>query len=250
MARLLPGENAKIDAINELVRLVQQGTENESNESLQALLGLFNPLLLKLCDKWSCYFNDKSHKLKPFDELMGDCTYWFYYYTKHVYTIDGRATYNKFIKDHMDQRIRYIFENEIKYHSKLLFPDPYRDSDGGDVLEDVINKYSDTTCDDSPECGIIDADSNDARHKLANRLLELMNSDTFNDRERTIFIEVICNQTTHEELGVQYGISRTRVTQIFAKTKDKLYKKMENDATIWQLLDDADISITNPKLMG
>lgn len=170
--------------------------------------------------------------------------YWFYHYTRHVYIIDGRATYNKFIKDHMDQRIRYIFECEIKYHSNLLFPDPYKDSvDNGNALDDVINKYASSTCDIGLEDGMINDNSMDARHKLANKLLSLMNSDTFNDRERSIFIEVICNQVTHEQLGEQYGISRTRVTQIFAKTKDKLYKKIEADAEIWQMLDDADVAI-------
>lgn len=249
MARLLPGENTKIDNINKLVHLVQNGNENESNESLETLLGLFNPLLLKLCDKWCCYFNDKQHKLKPFSDIMGDCIYWFYHYTRNVYEINGRATYNKFIKDHMDQRIRYIYECEIKYHSKLLFPDPHsKFGDNNNVLDDVINKYS-TQSDDGLECDMIDDNICGSRNKLANRLLELMNTDTFNDRERDIFVSVICKQVTHEELGEQYGISRTRITQIFAKTKDKLYKKIEEDASIWQLLDDADISITNSKLM-
>ena len=248
MARLLPGENAKIDRINELVRLVQQGNDRESNEALSGLLDLFHPLLLKLCDKWSAYFNDKEHRLKSFQDLIVDCQYWFYHYTKFVYTIDGPATYNKFIKDHMDQRIRYIFESEIKYHSKLLFPDPHEDQNS-DVLEDVINKYSTGTEVANPEYGLIDEDSSDAKRKLVKRLMELLDSDTFNDRERKIFIDVVCNGVTHEQLGVSYGISRTRITQIFAKTKDKLYKKIEADAMIWQLLDDADIDITNKKLM-
>lgn len=250
MARLLPGENQKIDNINELVRLVQQGNENESNESLTALLDLFNPLLLKLCSKWSNYFNDKEHRIKSFDELMCDCFYWFYHYTKNVYIIDGRATYNKFIKDHIDQRIRYIYECEIKYHKKMLFPDPYKDTDAdSNVLDDVINKYTECVL-DGLECGMIEHDKCGTRNGLANRILDLMKSDVFNDRERTIFIEVICNEKTHDQLGEQYGISRTRITQILAKTKDKLYKKMEGDASIWQLLDDADIDITNIKLMG
>lgn len=248
MARLLPGENAKIDDINEKVRLVQQGTDYQAEEALSGLLELFHPMILRLCDKWAAYFNDKDHKLKGFQELMADAQYWFYHYTKFKYIIDGPATYNKFIKDHLDQRIRYIFESEIKYQSKLLFPDPHEDQNG-DVLEDVINKYTSSTDIVDPESDMIDEHGEDARHQLANRLLELMNSDTFNERERTIFIDVICNEVTHEQLGVRYGISRTRVTQIFAKTKDKLYKKMEGDAAVWQLLDDADITITNPKLM-
>lgn len=249
MARLLPGENSKIDNINELVRLVQQGNNEESNESLTALLDLFNPLLLKLCNKWSNYFNDKDHKIKSFDDIMSDCIYWFYYYTKNVYIIDGRATYNKFIKDHIDQRVRYIYECEIKYHKKMLFPDPYRDmDDDSNVLDDVISKYTECAH-DGIECGMIEDGDIVARDRLANRLLCLMNTDAFNDRERSIFIDVICNQKTHDQLGEQYGISRTRITQIFAKTKDKLYKKIEDDAEIWQLLDDAGIIVCNPKLM-
>jgi len=256
MARLLPGENAKIDNINELVRLVQQGNKNESNESLTALLDLFNPLLLKLCDKWSNYFNDKDHHIKPFSDLMGDCIYWFYYYTKDIYTIDGRATYNKFIKDHIDQRIRYIYECEIKYYKKLLFPDPYKGSDmdnkvndSSNGFDDVINKYCNSGPSNDIEHGIVENVVCGARGKLVNKILGLLECETFNDRERTIFVEIVCNGKTHEQMGEEFGISRTRVTQILAKIKDKLYKKMEECEEIWQLLDDADIDITNKKMM-
>lgn len=248
MARLQPGENAHIDNINELVRLVQFGSKDESSGALEQLLDLFHPMLLGLYNKWSNYFNDKNHAMISFNHLMGECTYWFYHYTADKYIIDGPATYNKFIKDHMDQRIRYIYETEIKYNSKLLFPDPYSDGDSGDALDNVINRYSSANI-TSPEVGLVDEVEADARIKLANRIRELMDCDTFNDRERAIFIDVVCNGITHEKLGERYGISRTRVTQILAKTKKKLYAKIEGDATVWELIDDAGIDITNPKLM-
>lgn len=248
MARLLPGENAHIDKINGLVYLVQHGTNDEASNSLQELLALFHPMILGLYTKWSNYFGDKDHAIIQFDHLMGECVYWFYHYTSTKYIIDGPATYNKFIKDHMDQRIRYIYETEIKYHSKLLFPDQYKDGDDRDALDNVINKYSSTSI-DGPEVGLMDKVKIDARSKIAARITELMDCDTFNDRERTIFAEVIINEVTHEELGKRYGISRTRVTQILAKAKKKLYKKIGEDPLIWDLIGDADIDITNPKLM-
>lgn len=248
MARLQPGENAHIDNINELVRLVQFGTADESSRSLATLLDLFHPMILGLYNKWSTYFNDKGHKILSFNDVMGECTYWFYHYTATKYIIDGPATYNKFIKDHMDQRIRYIYETEIKYHSKLLFPDPYDDGNGGDALDNVINKYSSADI-AGPEVGLMDEVTASARTKLFKRILQLLDCDIFNDREREIFTSVVCNSVTHEKLGEKYGISRTRVTQILAKTKKKLYAKIESDPVIWGLLDDAGIDITNPKLM-
>lgn len=248
MARLQPGENAHIDRINGLVDLVQHGTRDESNSALQELLDLFHPMLLGLYTKWSNYFGDKNHTIIQFDHLMGECTYWFYHYTSDKYIIDGPATYNKFIKDHMDQRIRYIYETEIKYHSKLLFPDPSGTGDDRDALDNVINKYSSTTV-ASPEAGLMDEVEISAREGIATRITELMQCDMFNDRERTIFTEVILNEVTHKDLGKRYGISRTRVTQILEKTKKKLYKLIGEDPTIWELIGDAGIDITNPKLM-
>ena len=48
-------------------------------------------------------------------------------------------------------------------------------------------------------------------------------------------------------MGVKLGISRTRVTQILKKTKTKLYKLMENNEQIWELIDKADITIEDGK---
>ena len=250
MARLSSGENPKIDKINEYVRLVQQGNTDESNESLTTLLGLFKPLMLKLCKKWSDYFNNDNIKVKSFEDTMGECIYWFYHYTKSVYTIDGKATYNKFIKDHLDQRIRYIFECELKYHNKTLHPDSrdVENDNTSDIMDDIIYKYSSST-----EVSVLEkielSEYQSTKSKLFQQICDILNSELYNDRERDIFWSITCNQYTHEQLGEKYGISRTRVTQILAKIKEKLYKGIEDNATIWQLLDDADITITNPKLM-
>lgn len=249
MARLMPGESPKIDMINEYVRLVQCGTDKESNESLSALLDLFRPLMIKLCKKWEDYFSNVDKPVKDFDELMGECTYWFYYYTKSVYIIDGRATYNKFIKDHMDQRIRYICEQEIKYYNNKLFPDPYGDNDDMGVFDDVINRYTSAQTPDIID-DIIDKECEESNKILYNKVISLIQDKSFNDRERDIFISIVCKQQTHEQLGEKYGISRTRVTQILAKIKDKLYKQIDEDPEIWQMLDDANIDITNPKLIN
>jgi hypothetical protein len=250
MARLLPGENSKIDMINENVRLVQQGNSDESNESLSALLDLFRPLTLRLCKKWSDYFNGIGCTVKSINELVDDSAYWFYHYTKNVYIIDGKATYNKFIKDHMDQRIRYMCEQEIKYYNTKLFPDPYTDGSDSDsdIFENIVSKYATNIIVDISD-SMIDDEYENAQTALCNKLISIMGCDIFNDRERDIFTSIVCNQQTHEQLGDKYGISRTRVTQILAKIKDKLYKQIEGDAEVWQLLDDAEIDITNPKLM-
>lgn len=252
MARLLPGENSKIDMINEYVRLVQQDDSDKSNESLSALLDLFRPLILKLCKKWSDYFSNNGYSVKSADELIGDSTYWFYHYTKNIYIIDGQATYNKFIKDHMDQRIRYICEQEIKYYNNKLFPDPYynsnNDTDDSDVFDSIVCRYVSNPISDISDT-IIDDEYETAKAVLCNKVLAMMDCTVFNDRERDIFLSVVCNQQTHEQLGGKYGVSRTRVTQILAKIKDKLYKQIEGNAEIWQMLDDAEIDITNPKLM-
>ena len=252
MARLLPGENSKIDMINEHVRLVQQGGRDESNDSLIELLELFRPLMLKLCKKWSDYFDNSGHLIN-FNDAIDDCTYWFYHYTKNVYIIDGRATYNKFIKDHLDQRIRYIYECEIKCQKKLLFPDPYTNdvNGGGDVFDDVVNKYAfERGRQPDLSDSIIDCEHVASKSKLYKRIMKMIQCKTYNDRERDIFVSVIIDQKTHEQLGDKYGISRTRVTQILDKMKHKLYKQMEEEEDeIWELLDNAGINITNPKLM-
>lgn len=247
MSRLQPGENAKIDMINALVADARSGDRDVSEEGLRSLLELFHPLILKLCKKWSAYFNDEKHNIKPFDELVSDAQYWFIHYTLDAYKVDGPATYNKFIKDHLDQRIRYIYECEIKYFNRHIFPDPDKCSENNeDVLDDVIHRYSGDN-NNSFEDEYMDRCIGDSRSELAHVILSLLNSPIFSDRERLIFKEILCYGFTHEAMGVKLGISRTRVTQILRKTKIKLYKLMESNEQIWRLIDDADIIIEDGK---
>ena len=126
MARLQRGEDPKIDKINDLVAVAINGNSVESNDALTELLKMFKPMMIKVCTKWSNYFNDSAHSIISFGELLADAEYWFVHYTMHKYTINGDATYNKFIKDHIDQRIRYIYECQLRYYKRLVFPDPNR----------------------------------------------------------------------------------------------------------------------------
>lgn len=241
MPRLQPGENPKIDQINALVADAKSGGIH-AEEGLRLLLEMFHPLILKLCKKWSVYFNDEKHIIKSFDELVSDAQFWFIHYTTDSYEVDGPATYNKFIKDHLDQRIRYIYECEIKYLNRHVFPDPDKCSENNeDVLDDVIYKYSGDYNDFEDE--YVDKQIDDSRSELAHTVLSLLDNKIFSDRERLIFKEILYYGFTHEAMGVKLGISRTRVTQILRKTKIKLYKLMEDNEQIWKLIGDADITI-------
>jgi RNA polymerase sigma factor (sigma-70 family) len=243
MARLQRGEDSKIDKINDLVAIVKGVQPGEYEESMQTLLNLFKPMMLKVCKKWSDFFESKGHRIKPFDELMSDAEYWFIKYTLSKYTIDGRATYNKFITDHVNQRIRYICECELKYYCNTIFPDQDRASDDDDdMLETVIYRYS---SDDgsSLEDDYIDGVDREYRVELAHRIMELIDTGNqcFNEREKLILKEILCNGKTHEQMGRDLVISRTRVTQILRKAKVKLYRLMDNDQTIWDLIQKTDI---------
>ena len=140
MARLQKGENKTIDRINDLVAIIKSSNCDDRNDAMVELLDMFKPMIISVCDKWSKYFNDTQHKIKPFDDLLSDARYWFIKYTIEKYVIDGDATYNKFIKDHIDQRIRYIYECQLKYYNKLIFPDPDKNQDSvdTDTFESVI----------------------------------------------------------------------------------------------------------------
>lgn len=247
MSRLQPGENAKIDRINALVADAKSDDAGISEEGLRLLLEMFHPLILKLCKKWSIYFNDEKHNIKPFDELVADAQYWFILYTKDTYTIDGSATYNKFIKDHLDQRIRYIYECEIKHYNRMIFPDPDKTNENNeDILDDVINKYASDSHNNFEE-EFIDNCVTSSREELAHTILQILECGNFSQREKLIFKEIVCHGFTHEAMGSKLGISRTRVTQILRKTKTKLYKLMEDNERIWQLIDDANITIEDGK---
>lgn len=246
MSRLQPGENSKIDRINALVADAKSDDICVSEEGLKSLLEMFNPLILKLCKKWSIYFNDGEHNIKRFDELVADAQYWFIKYTKEVYKIDGSATYNKFIKDHLDQRIRYIYECEIKYFNRHIFPDPDKvNDDNDDTFDDVAYKYSDSCT--SFENEYADECINDSKNELVKVILSLLDNDVFSYREKLIFKEIVYHGFTHESMGEKLGISRTRVTQILKKTKTKLYKLMEDNEQVWKLINESDITIEDGK---
>jgi len=244
MGRLQAGENPKIDMINALVADIKSYSST-SKESMTALLDLFHPMLLNICSRWSRHFADDTHTLIRFDELLSDAQYWFMKYTMETYTINGSAAYNKFIKDHMTQRIRYIYECKIKYYKNNIFPDPNKQTDNDnddDMLENVTYKYKSDhgiTIEDEYE----DNYTQYSRNELANQILTIV-SDTnnFNDRDSLIFISIVYKGKTHDEIAKQLDISRTRVTQILKRVKGRLYKLLENNQDIWTLINCTDIT--------
>ena len=245
MARLERGESEKIDRINDLVELATKSNDEAvRNSSMTELLTLFKPLILSLCKKWSEYFNDSRHNIKRFDELVADGEYWFMYYTMFKYDVNGSATFNTFIKNHLDQRIRYIYECELKYFNKHIFPDPDRSTDmDTDSFESVIYNYSSNVKDSSDmEDDIISCDEVSRRMELAHKILDIVNSNgIFNERERMIFTAIMCNGETQNDVGTRLGISRTRITQLIKKIKTKLYKIMDSNSEIWELVNRLDI---------
>ena len=249
MARLQRGDNPKIDRINDLVATFKckDNSKDERDAAITELLSekMFRPLILKLCKKWSDYFDDSQHVIKPWDELISDAEYWFIHYTLEKYIIDGEATYNKFIRDHLDQRIRYIYECQLKYYSNTVFPDPDKNQeDDRDPFETVVYNYSSTVSGEmSMEDNIIENMTTEKRAKLANRIIELVESGCFNEREKKIFKEIMYNGVTQDEMSKRLGISRTRVVQILKKIKYKLKNvEMANDSEFWNLLLQTDIT--------
>lgn len=248
MARLNRGEDKTIDKINDLVFLckTEPTGSNLYKESFDTLLKMFKPMILSICDKWAKYFNDTSHKIKPFNEIVADAEYWFMKYTIEKYTIDGDATFNNFIRQHVDQRIRYIYETELKHYNKLIFPDPSKDdiNNGVDVFERVIYQYSsnirgnNTSTDGEIISDIIINARNDVAHKIINMVNE---SVLFTAKEKLIFNGILCDGITHEEMGRRLNVSRARVTQILKKVKTKLYNYMDNNEELWNLIYKADI---------
>lgn len=255
MARLTRGQNAKIDHINDLVLVAikqldtytdSKGITYDEQSAMAELLNMFKPMILKICSKWANYFDDKNHTLKSFDELLTDVNYWFIFYTKRQYIVDGEATYNKFIHDHINFRVRYIFESEIAYHKHLVFPDPDKNDeyDDSDQLNSVISRYSDK-CDGTDFVSDIeDEESATYRKLLADKIVDIVDKcPSLNSRDRTIFKEVLCNGTYHCDIGARYNISRTRVVQILRRIKKQLYNAMENDQEVWDLINKSGINI-------
>lgn len=240
--RLMPGENAKIDMINQYVADARSGDPIRKEEGLSALLDLFHPLILKICSKWSKYFQDNYHRTMPFDTLVAEAQMWFIQYTLEKYILDGAATYNKFISDHLDQRVRYIYECELKYFSRHIFPDPDKnkyvsDNDRAPMLEYVIYNYTTPDDSDSIENRVIDKQDTRNRRILAHAILFLIsNKRYFNQREEKIFMECVMGDKTHVAMARELGISRTRVSQIIDKVRQKLYTHMTEDKGIRRLV--------------
>lgn len=236
--RLKRGDNKKIDRINDLVEIVQHGNAGESNENLEILLSMFHPMILKLCSKWSKYFNDESHNIIPWNILISDAQYWFIYYTRDKYTIDGQATYNKFIQDHMDQRIRYLYEMEIRYRNKHIFPDPDKNlgNDDMDMLDKVIYNYSDKFDERDMTDDIIDREEREAITKLAHTMMEYINNRRyFSDRESFIFHQCLIEGRTHQDISEEMGISRARVSQIMTRIRNKMSDLMMEMPEWWEV---------------
>lgn len=258
MARLKRGDDPKIDRINDLVAIVKYESITadssvfgiDRGDAMAELLAMFRPMMIKVCDKWCKYFDDIQHKYIPFDELMSNAEYWFIKYTIEKYIIDGDATFNKFIKDHINQRIRYIYECQLKYYNQTIFPDPIKHQDESqetDQLDLVIFNYSSQVAgQQSMEDKFCDDDLADKRYNLARRIIKMVeDSNNFNDREKEIFRETMINGISQNEMSDRLGISRTRIVQILRKIKYKLKIEMENDSEFWELITQTDIIFDN-----
>lgn len=237
VARLVRGENEKIDLINDLVSLVKTGSSEDRKYAEGKLIEMFTPMILSVCKKWSMYFNDDKHVIKPWDNIVADASYWLIIYTRDKYIIDGSATYNTFIKNHIDQRVRYIYECELKYCTKVIFPDPdkHADSDSGDSLENVIYGYCSSISNDevSMDDMLIDSESDNKVLEVYNTIMDKIDSDYFTDREKTIFKNCLIGDKTHQEIGAELGISRTRVSQIVGKLRKKICDMLDDNVKNW-----------------
>jgi hypothetical protein len=230
MPRLLPGQDTKIDRINELVAISRLKNGDESSQAMQQLLQYFHPMILKICKYWSGYFNDNEHVLKIWDVIVCEAQSWFVEYTLEIYIPDGRATYNKFIKDHVSQRVRYMFECELKYRRHHIFPDPDKHEGDlqseycSDALEDVIHKYAKINNDDiSIDDEIIENEDKEYKNSLVKAILSKIDDVRyFTEREKKVFMECIYKGRTHDVVGVELGVSRTRVSQMVCKIKEKM----------------------------
>lgn len=236
MPRLERGQNEKIDMINDYVEMVQSDDPVIMNEGLVPLLELFNPLFISICNKWSRYFDDTNHGMIPWDSIMADCQYWFLHYTKNKYEIDGPATFNKFIKDHINQRVRYIYECELGYRSRNIFPDPdKRNEDGNDMFEDVVFNYTTPDQGDMTD-SMIDDEYNRSLQKLHDKILTLIGDERyFSARDSKILIDSMVYGKTHDNIGKELGISRTRVSQLMSKIKKRLQDVIMDNPEYWEV---------------
>lgn len=246
MARLQRGEDPKIDHINDLVAIVKDdsSSDKEVKDALSELLTMFKPMMIKVCDKWCKYFDDTQHKLVPFEDLLADANMWFITYTRDKYIIDGDATYNKFITDHINQRIRYIYETHLKYWSRHILPDPSKnqESESSDELENVIYNYSSEVANQTNmDNDYADRELVEFRANLAHRINELIEIGNYNEREKKIWRKIMIENVTQEALAKELGISRMRLVQLLRKIRQKIKRDMENDNEFWELITKTDI---------
>jgi hypothetical protein len=237
MPRLVPGQNEKIDNINRLVDMALSDNEDDSKHSIESLLTMFHPMLLKLCNKWAIYFDDNAHTVITWDELMADARYWFIKYTKDKYIVDGRATYNKFMKDHMDQRIRYIYEERLRYMKHNIFPDPDKnDLDGGEMFDEVVSKYSDAhDSDESHDDILIDDERLGNIGIICDAILSRVDDRAyFTEREAIVFKACFINGKTHDDIANELGISRPRVSQMVGKIRGKVLEILDDNVRGWE----------------
>lgn len=240
MARLNPGENEKIDKINSLVKSVME-TGNE--EDLKSLLDFFHPLILSLSIKWAEYYNDMNHRIIPWEDLISEAQCWFIKYTKEKYEVDGAGTYNTFIKQHMDSRIRYIYSCASKYDKRHIFPDPDKRSDeDDDMLNSVLFRYSteanETMTGDMCDGILVEEHNNNAKSVVNVILSKLDDRTIFNEREKEIFTLRYIKNMSHDDIARKFGISRARISQIMAKMKVKLHDVVLNSQYWWDLEED------------
>jgi DNA-directed RNA polymerase sigma subunit (sigma70/sigma32) len=84
---------------------------------------------------------------------------------------------------------------------------------------------------------LIDVQETKTKDTLAAAILLLLEDRRyFTQREYDIFIGCVCNGVTYESMGRKLGISRPRVSQILARTKDKIMSRMNYDNGIRRLV--------------
>jgi len=245
MARLKRGEDPHIDAINDAVEIVKLNNKGDwaREKALGFLLETFEPMIIGIVDKWIKQY-DVRQQLVTYDCLIVDAKSWFFTYLTEKYIIDGDATFNNFIKSHIDGRVRYLIQQEMKHYTKIILPDPIRNSAhehyGEDPLEMVINKYAKNNCDDA---SIDDELLNSIRlkgiDKMHATILSIVQDSRYLlPRDADFFIEHYFNNVSYTEIAKQNDVSRVRVSQIINRAKDKVFSELDGrEGEWWKILE-------------
>ena len=194
----------KIDEINELVAGYKEGHV----QNAQTLLEIFRPFLLKQCNKYNQLYpgvhnwsNVEQEAMIIFRDLLDE------------YTVGGRAYFNVFVMRKLPFRLRYFFIKEIKHRGKNLCHE-----------EDQMLMHNLISEDNEIEDFI-----NDIEDKENVRIIvELIESDLLNDRERDMVKQNIIGMKSHEKIAQGYGISRSRVSKIIGNSIKKIKKEYED----------------------